>query len=323
MAGSRRDAVINALWGIAALIVSTILIVSLTRESRAYESDATDRAYAYARNAEREIAASCRASVTRDRAKCAYEAAQAAREYQRKEQDLAAQWVTAWWTQVTGGAAVAGVILSAFGVFLVWRTFRAAREGNEISRQAMMAESRAWMEIRILAVGDLRYVGDEFRLKVTFLVKNIGKSVALNVIPEAELLGEPTLGQRTIGEVAGPFREFCERLKRHPPKLMAQNIFPDRESPPQKWDTGVQADAVQLKHGDEGTNLYPLSLALGVQYNTIFDGEKGDSHQTIELGNIRRTDDQGRPALVIVGRIGVPAGELRLIHPPENLGFVT
>jgi len=132
---------VNAL-GAAAIVVTALLIVAVSRESSGYEREASDRSYQYARNAERQIAAYCGPRIAGDPAKCKDEAAQAAREYQRKEQDLAAQKVTAWWTAVMGGAAVAGVILSAFGIFLVYRTFRTTQEANALTRQSMELQHR-------------------------------------------------------------------------------------------------------------------------------------------------------------------------------------
>jgi hypothetical protein len=324
MTGDKREVVTNTLLGAASLIVSVLLILILSSESSRYESDATNRAYAYARQAEQQMASDCRTGVPRDRADCVNKAQETTREDQRKELDLAAQWVTAWWTQVTGSAAVVGVILSAFGVFLVWRTFRATREGNEISRQAMMTDNRAWMEIEIQSLGDLRYANDEFRLKVIYRVKNIGKSVALNVSCEAELIRDPLLGEnRTIGEIPPKISALYDRLKQHPPKLMAQNIWPGRASEPHEWDTAVQADSVQLRVSEnEPTDLYPMCLVVSVRYNTTFD-VADEVHQTIQFGYLRKIDERGQPSLVTVGRNSVGADFLRLVHPYENLGIVT
>jgi hypothetical protein len=191
MAEGKRDTVTNAVLGIASLVAAALGILYLSGQSDRYNRDATDRAHHYARNAESEIARNCRVGVSADPAECINETVYAAREQQRGEMDLAAQWVTAFWTMVTGAAAVAGVILSAFGVFLVFRTFRAASEGNEIARQAMTAQNRAWMEIEIVSFGQLRLDDGEFRLGIRFRLKNIGKTVALNVEPEVAILKDP------------------------------------------------------------------------------------------------------------------------------------
>ena len=53
-------------------------------------------------------------------------------------------------------------------------------------------------------------------MKVVFQIKNIGKSVALNVDPVAEIMADPTMGNRTMGEISGPLRRFYEALKSSP-----------------------------------------------------------------------------------------------------------
>jgi len=269
MAGDKRETVINALLGAASLVVSAVLILCLSQESSRYERDATNRAYANARDAERQIAVDCRASVPRDRPDCVNKAVEAARENQRKEQDLAAQWVTAWWTQVTGSAAVVGVILSAFGIFLVWRTFRAAREGNEISRQAMTAENRAWIEIGELSHEDLRLEGDQIRMKLTFKMMNVGNTVALNVSGHAALIPDPFAFPDRIGP-----KEFRAAMlaDREP---FSTSIFANREEDSRdNIDASLSADLALM-----GTN-YLLCLCLGVRYNTIFDREGDPFHET-------------------------------------------
>jgi hypothetical protein len=322
MAEGKRDTVTNAVLGIASLVAAALGILYLSGQSDRYNRDATDRAHHYARNAESEIARNCRVGVSADPAECINETVYAAREQQRGEMDLAAQWVTAFWTMVTGAAAVAGVILSAFGVFLVFRTFRAASDGNEIARQAMTAQNRAWMEIEIVSFGQLRLDDGEFRLGIRFRLKNIGKTVALNVEPEVAILKDPTIGERTIGQITGPFAAFCDRLKERPSGVMAQNVFPGRATPLQDWDTAVQASEVQLSHGDEKTDLYPISLAIGVHYHTIFDDPRSNGHQTIEIAQIRRLDDEGKASLTILGKAGFPA-KIALVHTVENFGIVT
>src|SRR3569833_2015629 len=115
MDDDKREIRMNALLGAFALLASGLIVLGLSWEGGGYGNDAANRAAYYRHHAKREIAAHCRSSIPHDRADCAYKAVQAAREEERKEWDLAAQWVAAWWTQITGGAAVFGVALSAFG----------------------------------------------------------------------------------------------------------------------------------------------------------------------------------------------------------------
>jgi preprotein translocase subunit SecG len=70
-----------------------------------------------------------------DKTDCISKAYQESRENERDERDLVAQETTAIWTFVMSVAALVGVVLSIFGVGLVWVTFRETRETNVISRK--------------------------------------------------------------------------------------------------------------------------------------------------------------------------------------------
>lgn len=275
---------------------------------------------------------------------------QAQQDRQRARDNLSAQQNMAHWALGAMIAALIEVLISAAGIFLIWRTLihtrdaakatqrmafdnpaaiaaavegnNAAREANEISRQTMAAENRAWIEIEILTVGDLLYQDGQFQLGVQFLFRNIGKTVALNVAPGAELVRDPMTGNRKIGEIPEELREVFGRLKGRPRKLFAQNIFPGRQSPIQDYTVSIDADKVELQVEGKGTNLFPMSLVIGVQYNTIFDRLEDEAHETIEFSDLRRLHE-GRPSLVIVGKGSVPANEMNLLRSAENWGVVT
>lgn len=76
---------------------------------------------------------------------CVTKAKQEYDAYNREQQDLVAQRVTALWTFIMGCAAIVGMALSAFGVFLVWTTFNATKEGNEIARNTAKQQLRAYL----------------------------------------------------------------------------------------------------------------------------------------------------------------------------------
>lgn len=213
MAKDNRDVVVNALLGALAIVISAALITGLSWQSRGYEDAAAQRAYQYARNAEQQISADCRRSVTRDRANCVEEAKQAAREYQRKEYDLAAQWVTAWWTKVTGAAAVFGVVLSAFGVFLVWRTFRASMAANKISEEVAVNDTRPLM-IFVSIEGESRGQGLWYG---KFHWKNIGSGPAKILDVE---IGREGVRHRTDPDFKTMFRTFKSKQRDYPGEIV-------------------------------------------------------------------------------------------------------
>lgn len=96
-----------------------------------YQENADQRSQEYARHAEDEIADCARLALA-EQVECRSKAEESKRVSQHDEQDLAAQKITAWWTSVMGGAAVAGMLISVIGVFLVWGTF------NETKRQVRL-----------------------------------------------------------------------------------------------------------------------------------------------------------------------------------------
>lgn len=314
-----RDNVINAIVGAIAIIVSAAAIWALSLKSTGYEREAVDRSYNYARNTPSQISRDCRGSVGVDPLKCIDQTIDTARENQRKEQNLAAQQVTAWWTAVMGGAAVFGVILSAFGVFLVYRTFRATREGNEISRQAMMAENRAWVEIcPDFTKGDLVYTETgEFRLNTKFTYKNIGKTVALNVGFSIDLIQDPSFFPKTT-----MVDDFKKRLLSPSRRVDTWPVFPGREMT-KEWEVGRIADELRLEPLDDaGHEPFFPALCMGVRYNTIFDKEGDPPHITVEVASLRYIKD-GVPAYVIGERKTVPSKDLAITRLILNLTEVT
>lgn len=114
-------------------------------EQHKYEAEASRRQTHYSNNTYTPARNACLISPVKYQANCVAEAANEARKNERDEQDLVAQRVTALWTYIMGTAAVVGMVLSAVGVFLVWTTFRATREANEITRGIGQAQVRAYI----------------------------------------------------------------------------------------------------------------------------------------------------------------------------------
>jgi hypothetical protein len=297
------------------------MVWNISRETARDQMEATHASRDYAQNAQAEISKRCARLPPLAAAQCGGEATKASRDSENREQDLEAQRDMARWTRVTGWAALFGVALSAVGVGLVFVTFRATREANEISRQAMMAENRAWIEIvPTFQFGDFRYSEEqrEFRLKAVFTVKNIGETVALNVGFTIELIPDPSWFHDT-----NAVEEFNERLLKHPTTINAFPLFPEREAT-NEWDIGIAADKIRLPDVDEPDvrEAFFPAFCVGVRYNTIFDREGDPPHITTEVGSMRRLHD-GRPSLAIVGRKTVPSAEVGVMRVFRNLTKVT
>ncbi|MFA6123960.1 MAG: hypothetical protein WCS75_05980 [Sphingomonas sp.] len=133
MLRSYRGIIIAVVGWLVAAPTLWLLIADLVSVSHSYERRATDASEYYARQAEREISQACPRLALKLQKDCVSKAEASARENQRSEQDLAAQKVTAWWTQIMGGAALIGMALSAIGVALVWTTFREQRRATNLA----------------------------------------------------------------------------------------------------------------------------------------------------------------------------------------------
>jgi len=208
----RNDIAANLVLGALSVALLVLLLWQGFSESRKYEREAFDRSYQYARNAEREIAKRCVPPVTTDGPRCAEEAKEAAREYQRKEQDLAAQRVSAWWTSVMGAAAIFGAVLSALGVFLVWTTFRETRKANVIA----MADRRPALHPEAV---NFRVEGDTIKAEIP--LKNFGQSDAENVSFTAAI----SFGPYPLPKYPPPFPSgYSDPSGKMPPGACAASI---------------------------------------------------------------------------------------------------
>ena len=130
--------------GLAALVWLAFGFYSaLSWHSNGLENEAAQRTEIHRQNAEDRIVRVCASDPAK--IKCIYEARQTQRENEREEQDLAAQKVTAWWTKTMGIAALIGMALSAVGVWLVKTTFDETRKANEIAKETLFRQLRAYV----------------------------------------------------------------------------------------------------------------------------------------------------------------------------------
>lgn len=176
--------IVAAVVGLAAAFGVYFLVADLSSVSRQTQNEATDRANEYGKDAGSYIERRCVRLPLPAGEDCASKADQTARENQRVELDLAAQQISAWWTQVMGVAALIGMGLSAVGVWLVWTTFRETKEANIIARDTAQYQSRAY-----LAVSDFQVLWEP-KPNVTFTVSNKGITPARQIDIYAEFWTE-------------------------------------------------------------------------------------------------------------------------------------
>jgi hypothetical protein len=177
---------------VAGLATLAVLAIFGLRQLQAYgdelEQYAAYRSDVHRQNAEYRIERVCPTAPSK--VDCINEARQTKRENQREEQDLAAQKVTAWWTQVMGIAALIGMGLSAVGVWLVKTTFDETRKSNAIAQRALLIENRPWLVVNSINTESVDVVSIETadNVKIGIVVRfeyefeNIGKIPASHFI---------------------------------------------------------------------------------------------------------------------------------------------
>lgn len=318
--GRVRSNISYILFGLAAaalIFVAGLVVYRGLESQRADEIQTAKSANAAREHAGKQVERYCVPLPPDAENDCRREVEDSYRDYYKESRDLEAQRETATWTALMGAAALIGMAVSIIGVGLVFITFRATLEGNEIAREAMMAENRAWIEILPnFTLGDLRYEGEEFRLDTKFSVKNIGKTVALHVGFNIDLIPDPQMFPHSKAVEA-----FKERLISHSKNIDTWPVFPNRELEKQ-WDIGRAADEMALENEGPGADFFMPALCIGVRYNTIFDREGDPPHVTIEVASIRRVEN-GLPTYSIHGRNNLPANRLALLRSMINLTDVT
>lgn len=115
---------------------------------------------------------------------CVFEAYVSAEQNAHDEYDLQAQLVSAAWTKAMGVAAIIGMAVGILGVGLIYSTFEETRTGNEIARDALIVENRAWLIVDEL-ISRLHYSfeGKDVIVfgELDFRIKNTGKSTATDI----------------------------------------------------------------------------------------------------------------------------------------------
>ena len=252
-------------------------------------------------------------------ARCVEEAINSDHEEQRSEHNLDAQrqmadW--AWWLLIVNAVQTP---VTMIGILLLLRNIQQAEAANEISRQAMIAENRAWMEIvPNFTLGDFRYQednGGEFRINTIGTIQNIGKTVALNVGYTIALIPDPTFLTETSAVA-----EFRHGLLSRWGPVDTYSVFPGRDLP-REVETGALAESIRVTNFPDREAFMP-ALCIGIRYNTIFDREGDPPHITLEVVSLRRLHE-GRPSRVFVGRDTIPKAELGLMRSLRNFTEVT
>ncbi|WP_156347251.1 MULTISPECIES: hypothetical protein [unclassified Sphingomonas] len=160
-----------------AAICSYVIMSGALSDSAYYQQQAHSNALRYKAYAEQQIRAECNSETGFKRIKCVEEIRHQQRAYYRDEYDLASQRQAALWGYTTAATAVIGLFLSILGVVLVWITFRATKEANDITRQSI----RPWIDISV-RLTPLWVEGTDLLGSFEIVLKNYGQTLAENVM---------------------------------------------------------------------------------------------------------------------------------------------
>ena len=238
---------------IFAVVVGAVIYRDADHLQRSYERSANDKARDYARRADINSERRClRIAAPEAKQNCIREEAQAAREGQHDEYDLQAQLVTSAWTRAMGIAAIVGMTFGIVGVGLVFITFREARHGNDIARDALEGQLRPWIEFRVSKAGTLEIVDDRLELVLAVTFKNIGTSPAIDLT---------YMGTMIFGTAIDPhFRKLVERFRTSDHDWADKNLFPDGT-----WERNVVA-----VHNGPRSGTEEMTFVIVARYRTPF-----------------------------------------------------
>jgi hypothetical protein len=150
-------------------------------EQAGYQQYAANQSSQYARYAEHKERQACSGVPGNQLPKCLAEARISTeldkRSYEHDQADLIAQRKAALWAEMMGLAALLGMGLSIVGVVLVYVTFRATREGNEIQKRIGEAQTRAYISV----IQATAFLSQDKVPHFGFVIKNSGQSPALKM----------------------------------------------------------------------------------------------------------------------------------------------
>jgi hypothetical protein len=149
------------------------------------------------------------------------------RDERRQEEDLVAQkemarW--AWWMML---ASFASVGVTGVGIWYVKQTLDTNRDAveksalmAELAERHMVASERPWLSVKLAVTGDLEFKNYEGRIEISFVMKNVGKSPAINVDVSHHIVTSLDKGWPKMKEIAAKARTS----KRN--HMLGHKIFP-------------------------------------------------------------------------------------------------
>lgn len=267
-----------------------------------YETEAQARTNLHKSRAVRQVEHYCAGLPAHALSDCIEKEIKAARSNQREDYDLSAQlnmadaawWMVAisagtmlittialWYVRATLEATRDAVVEAEKSTAAALLAAEAGRAGNEISRESLHFQERAWIEIGLSLPTGLTKRDHNFVLPVFAVPKNVGRSPAKNVAISMAYAIYPQ-DSALLKEAMKEGIEFFRTQDRHSSGIV---LFPNNES--------RQFDAVTIKKSEvdryikeftRDTGKTPTGISLFLQiivrYLTIFDDESAPVHIT-------------------------------------------
>ena len=214
--------------------------------------------------------------------------------------DLCAQWTAADAAREAAAWAMPSFIITLLGTIGLVGTIiqgkfalARARESNELARQGIHADNRAWLDVTVQVDGDFEWDETGCRLALKYEVVNHGTSPAMNAGIMTKIA--------EIREMDAEYDRFIAMLKEDGPHVILGNIFPGERR--------EQSVIMQFDLDDPEKNNASLTALIGVNYRTIFDTQHDPHRFTAQVFNISHMRDG---ALYVMDRKHCPIPPYRI-----------
>lgn len=333
--GNRSEALAAAVFGALAVFGAIFLLYALGvlngRESERREQTPTSYSQAAKTDAHRACAGLERGASF----ECVYERVEASQEQARGEQDLSAQQRAASAALASAVVALLTLIVTIIGVWFIKRTLDATLEAvedtslatvemgraNEIAREALALQGRAWLTVGAQIEGHLEMSDQhpEIRISVALTITNVGSNPATNVALAVELRSAYKLRTNAIQREIADKQRTVPEIGWHPnTTLFAGQHFRQTHN----VGTGVETLAeLREAFSNFGTPvvILPLVIVGCAQYRLPGSTEL---HQTGFAYEVRMRPTPARGSGIFESDLPIPAERLCLLQPFDGPGLI-
>lgn len=180
------------------------------------------------------------------------------------------------WSAVLAASVYAGI--AAYQACQMRIATVASQQSVIIARKELELSERPWIAAEVSLVGPLVFDANGAHVTIRIDIKNVGHSVALNVMPDIALFG---LQEAPVG-IRKAQKRICSGSNEAAGKTgSGYMIFPGVKIPPIYLRPSIDASQIRaavLQHAEPGTRLLDLHLLGCISYNSTLG--KGSLYQT-------------------------------------------